>query len=233
MHAQEGVGPRPGMQPDTAQVDAERPLQNPPQTRVQPYSGITETKESWYPHGGIVRNGLPTENPAADIGLPTQPGAVHREPVPIRREATRDTAAIHAITAAAFTRHGQPPGQDPPEARLVGELRASPAWLPRLSLVAVTDADEVIDHVLCTRGHADAVPVLGLGPLTVRPDRQRRGAGSALMHAILGAAEALGEPLVALLGDPAYYRRFGSGSPPTTRSRRPDRTGTRTSRSAS
>ena len=29
------------------------------------------------------------------------------------------------------------------------------------------------------------------------------------MHAILGAAEALGEPLVALLGDPAYYRRFG------------------------
>ena len=35
------------------------------------------------------------------------------------------------------------------------------------------------------------------------------GAGSALMHAILGAADALGEPLVTLLGDPAYYRRFG------------------------
>ena len=29
------------------------------------------------------------------------------------------------------------------------------------------------------------------------------------MHAVLGAADALGEPLVALLGDPAYYRRFG------------------------
>jgi putative acetyltransferase len=29
------------------------------------------------------------------------------------------------------------------------------------------------------------------------------------MHAVLGAAEALGEPLVALLGDPAYYSRFG------------------------
>ena len=29
------------------------------------------------------------------------------------------------------------------------------------------------------------------------------------MHAILGAADALGEPLVALLGDPGYYRRFG------------------------
>ncbi len=127
----------------------------------------------------------------------------------IRREAARDTAVIHAITAAAFTHTGQPPGEDPPEARLVDELRASPAWLPPLSLVAVTAADEVIGHVLGTRGHVGAVPVLALGPLTVRPDRQRRGVGSALMHAILGAADALGEPLAALLGDPAYYRRFG------------------------
>ena len=29
------------------------------------------------------------------------------------------------------------------------------------------------------------------------------------MHTVLGAAEALGEPLVALLGEPTYYRRFG------------------------
>jgi putative acetyltransferase len=135
----------------------------------------------------------------------------------IRREAARDIAVIHAITAAAFARPGQPPGQpyggwhgqEPPEAGLVGELRAGPAWLSHLSLVAVTAADEVIGHVLCTRGHAGTVPVLALGPLTVRPDRQRRGVGSALMHAVLGAADALGEPLVALLGDPAYYRRFG------------------------
>ena len=136
-----------------------------------------------------------------DIWLPARLRTGHREPVLIRREAARDSAVIHAITAAAFSRPGQSPGQDPPEAGLVGELRASPAWLPHLSLVAVTAADEVIGHVLCTRGHAGTVPVLALGPLTVRPDRQRRGVGSALMHAILGAADALGEP--------AYYRRFG------------------------
>ncbi len=127
----------------------------------------------------------------------------------IRREVARDTAVIHAITAAAFARPGQPDGQDPTEARLVDELRAGPAWLPRLSLVAVTADDEVIGHVLCTRGHVGTVPGLALGPLAIRPDRQRHGVGSALMHAILGAADALGEPLVALLGDPAYYRRFG------------------------
>jgi putative acetyltransferase len=51
--------------------------------------------------------------------------------------------------------------------------------------------------------------VLALGPLTVRPDSQRRGVGSALMHAVLGAADALDEPLVALLGNPAFYSRFG------------------------
>jgi putative acetyltransferase len=127
----------------------------------------------------------------------------------IRREDTADISAIRAITAAAFARPGQPPGEDPPEATLVGELRASSAWLPPLSLVAATPAGEVIGHVLCTRGHAGTDPVLALGPLTVRPDHQRRGVGSALMHAVLSAADALGEPLVALLGDPAYYSRFG------------------------
>jgi putative acetyltransferase len=126
----------------------------------------------------------------------------------IRREAAGDTDIIHTITAAAFAGPRQQ-GRAVPEARLVGELRASTAWLPTLSLVATTASDEVIGHVLCTRGHIGEVPVLGLGPLTVRPDRQRRGVGSALMHAILGGADALGEPLVALLGNPAYYSRFG------------------------
>jgi putative acetyltransferase len=124
----------------------------------------------------------------------------------IRREAERDVADIRGITVAAFAR--------PEEAALVDELRASQAWLPELSLVAVTQKavtqrDEVIGHVLCTRGHVDDAPVLGLGPLTVRPDQQRQGVGSALMHAVLGAADALGEPLVALLGNPTYYWRFG------------------------
>jgi putative acetyltransferase len=126
----------------------------------------------------------------------------------IRRETDRDADVIRAIVTAAFAR-GQPPGQIPNEARLIDELRAGPAWLPALSLVAVTPAGETIGHVLGTRGHVGQHPVLALGPLAVRPDQQRRGVGSALMHAILGAADALGEPLVALLGDPAYYRRFG------------------------
>ena len=126
----------------------------------------------------------------------------------IRRETERDADVIRAITTAAFAPN-RPPGQIPPEADLIDELRASPAWLPPLSLVAITAAGETIGHVLGTRGHVGQDPVIALGPLAVRPDRQQNGVGSALMHAVLGAADALGEPLVALLGDPAYYQRFG------------------------
>jgi putative acetyltransferase len=133
--------------------------------------------------------------------------AGHRDRVLIRRETERDADLIRAITTAAFA--PRRPGQIPPEAALIDELRAGPAWLPALSLVAVTPAGEVIGHVLGTRGHAGQDPVLALGPLAVRPHHQQHGVGSALMHAVLGAADALGEPLVALLGDPTYYRRFG------------------------
>jgi putative acetyltransferase len=126
----------------------------------------------------------------------------------IRRETGRDADVVRAITTAAFAQR-RPPDQVVPEARLIDELRAGPAWLPALSLVAVTPAGEPIGHVLGTRGHVGHDPVVAIGPLSVRPDHQQNGVGSALMHAVLGAAEALGEPLAALLGDPAYYRRFG------------------------
>jgi putative acetyltransferase len=125
----------------------------------------------------------------------------------IRRESAYDADAIRAVTAAAFAK---PDDRNPAvEAALVDELRASDAWLPSLSLVAAGADGAVIGHVVCTRGQVGAAPVLALGPLSVSPGSQGRGVGSALMHAVLGAGDALGEPLVALLGSPAYYCRFG------------------------
>lgn len=132
----------------------------------------------------------------------------HPKRVLIRRESSADADAVRAVTAAAFTRPDTP-GGGPPEAFLIDALRADDAWLPTLSLVT-TDADgAVIGHVVCTRGHVGPLPALALGPISVHPAQQRRGVGSALIHSVLGAGDALGEPLVALLGDPGYYARFG------------------------
>ena len=94
------------------------------------------------------------------------------------------------------------------EVRLVDALRASDDWIPQLSWVA-EQGGAVVGHVVSTRGHVDDTPAVGLGPLGVLPELQGVGVGSALVHASIGAADALGEPLIALLGAPDYYGRFG------------------------
>jgi putative acetyltransferase len=50
---------------------------------------------------------------------------------------------------------------------------------------------------------------LGLGPLAVRPNRQRAGIGAALMQAALAAGDRGGTELIVVLGEPDYYGRFG------------------------
>lgn len=131
----------------------------------------------------------------------------------IRPEQPDDIEAIRSVTAAAFryAANSAPPvtpGGDPGEATLVSWLRDDPDWLPDLSLVATED-EVVVGHVVCTRAHLDDQSALGLGPLSVLPRRQRAGIGSALVQAVLAAADARGESLIALLGEPAYYGRFG------------------------
>jgi putative acetyltransferase len=51
--------------------------------------------------------------------------------------------------------------------------------------------------------------VLELGPISVTPERQREGIGSALIGEALRLAEERGEPLVLVLGHANYYPRFG------------------------
>lgn len=123
----------------------------------------------------------------------------------VRREVAEDRAAVAAVTSAAFAVQG---GEEPVETRLLRALRRDAGWIPALSMVALGDED-VVGHVVCTRGHVGDLDALGLGPISVLPAWQGRGVGTALMHAIIGAADAAGEPLIALLGDPGFYGRFG------------------------
>lgn len=129
------------------------------------------------------------------------------QPLLVRRETPGDTAASTRVHARAFP---TPEGTSAPvEVTLLQELRSSDAWLPRLSLVAATCTGEVVGHAVCTRAHVADHPALALGPVAVVPDLQGRGVGSALLHALLAAAEAYDEPLVGVLGEPAFYGRFG------------------------
>jgi putative acetyltransferase len=123
----------------------------------------------------------------------------------VRQELPNDIQIVRRVVVGAFARDD---GAEPPEAGLLDALRNCDGWIPELSLVAVI-ADDVVGHAVCTRGFVGALPCLGLGPVAVAPGVQRSGVGSALMHTMLGTATGMGEPLIALLGSPDYYERFG------------------------
>jgi putative acetyltransferase len=132
----------------------------------------------------------------------------------VRRERPADHDAVRELHTLAFAQDPvtgaiRPPGAVP-EARLVDELREDAGFLPHLSLVA-EDGGHLLGHVIATRGWLEpyGTPVLGLGPLGVRPVSHGQGIGTVLVHAVTAIAEACEERLIALLGDPAYYRRSG------------------------
>lgn len=78
------------------------------------------------------------------------------------------------------------------------------------SLVAVVDG-VVSGHIISTSWSIDgsAEPVALLGPLAVRSVCQRQGIGGALVRRALRYLETDGTMQVQVLGDPAYYGRFG------------------------
>lgn len=115
----------------------------------------------------------------------------------IREAGASDYPAIHSLTEAAF-------GWDA-EAHLIAALRASDDAV--YDLVADQDGT-IVGHVLLSA--LTAPPgALALAPVSVAPDHQRQGIGSALIHHSIGRATAAGWFAIFLLGDPSYYTRFG------------------------
>ncbi len=125
--------------------------------------------------------------------------------VVIRTEQRADHAAVDKVVRAAFARH-------PDEvALLVERIRASRNFIPELTLVA-EDPSGVIAHTMLSwvgLEESSRERILNLSPVSVRPDRQRRGVGTRLVQAALERAERASEPAVLVEGIPAYYPRFG------------------------
>lgn len=78
------------------------------------------------------------------------------------------------------------------------------------SLVAVRD-EAIIGNIVFTicgvTGRSEKVSLLA--PLAVRPDSQKQGVGRALIQEGLNQQKNEGATEVFVLGDPAYYGRFG------------------------
>lgn len=117
----------------------------------------------------------------------------------IRPEQIGDLPRIRAALCACFPTDA--------EARLVDLLRD--AGRLSVSLVAETDG-AIVGHVafspVTTVGGAIGV---GLGPVAVLESHRRRGIGGRLIVDGLNACRAVGFDWAVVLGDPAYYGRFG------------------------
>ncbi|KIX46459.1 GCN5 family acetyltransferase [Burkholderia pseudomallei] len=133
----------------------------------------------------------------------TAPGGA----VTLRGERAGDAAALARVIVAAFADEPQG-GQF--ERRIVDALRADGRL--SVSLVAVRDGRLV--------GHVAFSPVAigaggegwhGLAPLAVWPGCQRQGIGAALVRAGLDVLRRAGARGCVVLGEPAYYARFGFG----------------------
>lgn len=115
----------------------------------------------------------------------------------IRSEKAEDRAAIHALHVAAFNGDG--------EAGLVDRLRVDGDLA--LSLVAIDDG-QIVGHVAFSP-MAAPFPALGLAPVAVSADRRRQGIAAALINRGLDLAREDDWKGVFVLGEPAYYKRFG------------------------
>jgi putative acetyltransferase len=129
--------------------------------------------------------------------------AAARLAIVVRREQAGDAASVRMLLTDAFGGRA--------EADLVDRLRTNDDLV--LALVAELDDRGAVGHVGFPRLAVDApgggVPAVALAPLAVAADLRRRGIGGALIGRGLALLAQRGEQLVFVLGDPAYYGRFG------------------------
>lgn len=131
-------------------------------------------------------------------------------PVTIRREKREDYRETEILTREAFWDVYRPGCV---EHLVVHKLRKSPAFVGKLDLVAC-EGERIVGNIMYSKArvhgsHDETHEVLCLGPVSVLPEYQGRGIGGRLIEESLARARDMGFKGVFLMGDPAYYSRFG------------------------
>ncbi len=123
----------------------------------------------------------------------------------IRPEHAGDAARIRQMTEAAFKVAKHSSGT---EGAIIDALRASNALT--ISLVATVES-EIVGHIAFSpvTNNGGDIGWFGLGPVSVKPAFHGKGIGGALIRAGLDRLRSKGAKGCVVLGDPAYYQRFG------------------------
>ncbi len=122
--------------------------------------------------------------------------------ITISKENKNNISEIANVTHAAF-------GQKT-EAAIIESLRRDGALT--VSLVA-EEGGKIVGHIAFSPVTLEMVDqkieALGLGPMAVLPEHQRRQIGTQLIYEGLKACRKINAGLVFVLGHPEYYPRFG------------------------
>jgi putative acetyltransferase len=127
--------------------------------------------------------------------------------VAIRPSRPGDAAAILTVVSDAFADDTRNADEELHIVRTTWAVRRGRSLLE----VVADDAGTVVAHAQAAPGRLDghATLVAGVAPVCVAPSHQRRGTGTALMRRLIVMAEELDWPLLVILGEPAFYERFG------------------------
>lgn len=130
--------------------------------------------------------------------------------ITFRLENFNDFRLVEELTREAFWDLFKP-GCD--EHLMVHQLRKSAAYIPELDLLAC-DGERIVGHILYTRSYVvdqdnHRHEVILFGPISVLPEYQNQGIGSALIEHTKKTAANMGFKGIFIYGNPEYYQRFG------------------------
>ncbi len=127
----------------------------------------------------------------------------------VRQEKTEDFPRIYELVKEGFRTAQVSNGK---EQDFVDYLRNGANYIPELALVA-EDNGAIVGHIMLTKTQIDAkarkIETLLLAPVTVELEHRKKGIGARLIDEAFRLAKNKGYASVVLVGNPAFYGRFG------------------------